>query len=336
MTLWLITCALSAPPVVDRGRIEADLQMLSGVSDIDDGKGPVVSRWIGHPDHERAGDFLVRRLQSIDGLQVRTEVFEAAGESGNRNLIADLPGEDDSLPWVVIGAHWDSTGSADAGWIGAVDPAPGADDDASGVAVVLELARLLSAVPRQSTVRFVLFDAEEQGLLGSVVHAAGMASEGRDVALMLALDPVGYNDGGLNNLWVTFDARWAEPGTDLETLSAASDLVVTALERTLIGGGNRSDHASFWDQNYPALHLASFPQPPTYHTMDDSMANVDVDFTVRVASLVLQYVETLVPVVPARAPANRSGCQHSHPPGAWLAIVMLLALREFGRSAQFR
>ncbi|WP_399895960.1 M28 family peptidase [Streptomyces sp. BBFR51] len=95
------------------------------------------------------------------------------------NLIATRPGAGDA-PTVVVGAHLDS-----------VSGSPGADDNASGVAVVLETARLLSALPASPPVTLAVFDMEELGLIGAR-HAAGELGRGRRVQGMICLESVGY------------------------------------------------------------------------------------------------------------------------------------------------
>lgn len=95
------------------------------------------------------------------------------------NLVADLPGADDR-PTVVIGAHLDT-----------VDGSPGADDNASGVAALLEIARLLGGLPRPPAVTLQFFDMEELGMIGSR-FAARQLRRTRQVAGMMCLESVGF------------------------------------------------------------------------------------------------------------------------------------------------
>lgn len=315
--------------MVDAGRLDADVRALSGVDAI--GGAALVSRHVDHPDHERAGDYLLERLSAIDGLEVEARSFEAEDRTWLRNLVADLPGADPSLPMVVIGAHWDSTASATSGWSGALDPAPGADDDASGCAVVLELARLLSQREWERTIRFVLFDSEEQGLHGSVALSAEMAADGEQVELMYSLDPVGYNSNQAGLFWVTYDPRWPEPGIALSELASAvaPALQATALERTALIG-NRSDHKPFWDEGYPALHVASFPQPPTYHTVDDTVSNVDPAFMAEVTELMVHHVSSIATPVDSGEGegATSCGCSESATMADLRPILLLPGFRR--------
>ena len=324
MIAWLALAALAAP-TLDADRIAADVEALAGGS-------VSTSRNIHHPGNAVAVDWLVSRFGEIDGLVVREEVFEADGVSGLVNVIADLPGNDPSAPWVVISAHIDTTGKADDGYDPATDPAPGADDDASGIAAMLEIARVLSTTRHQSTLRFIAFNAEEEGLLGSFFHTEQL--NGLPIRLVLNLDPIGYNPGDTYTLWITYDARWPDDAMALETLApqVAETLTVTPNDAALLGGDRRSDHAPFWDAGYPALHLASFPQPAEYHTANDTVDVVDPQYTTAVATLVATHAQALA--TPLRTPDAPTGCGCrtgglGGSTGVWLLLLGLWCRKNF-------
>ncbi len=310
--------------------LETDVRWLSGEDALSD--GPIVSRDLHHPDLARARDVLHERLSALPGMVVREEPFTVDGVPGAlpgvANLVADLPGKDPSAPMLVIGAHYDSIASFDDGW---TDPAtmaaPGADDDASGVAVVLAIAGALAGYEPgfERPVRFVLFSAEEYGLLGSFAHVDALAEP---VDAMIQMDPVGYDPGDRAWLWVTHDEPSVALGDAFEATAIASGAVLTVnpVDAADIGGDERSDHYPFWAAGIPALHLASFPQPPTYHTMGDTMANVDVTFTREVAVAVGAFAaERAGPLEP-----EPRGCATSaaSPTLGLLFAAMLLAPRR--------
>lgn len=313
---WLVLFALSAAesgveeqPSPDK--LEETMRVLSGEVPLEG--QPLRSRNIHHPDHPRARAWLRSRLEGIEGLVVWEEPFEAEGRAGLGNLIAELPGAQPDRPMILVGAHLDSTASRTDGWDPTVDEAPGADDDASGVAAVLEIARLLAPETLASTVRFVLFDAEEEGLIGSEIHAA--AYDAGEIALMLSLDPIGHNPGGAGYLWISFDPRW--PSAAEAVVSSGerlqTPLVMQPVDGSLLGANSqRSDHAPFWSAGHPALHLASFPQPPDYHQVTDTLDVVDVAFTASVAALVRAHVRDLAEPMPDVSPRastpERGGC----------------------------
>jgi len=282
--------------------LEADLRILSGVDPLDG--AAIVSRNIHHPDHARAQAWLRGRLQSIPGLVVTEEDFDGAGEA-NTNLIAQLDGLGTDPELVIVGAHYDSTASGEPGYDPLVDPAPGADDDASGVSAVLEIARLMAAWPGgfEHDVRFVLFDAEEEGLLGSFEHAGNLSGT---VRLMASLDPIGFNAGGEDKLWFVWEERWPETRDALEAQAAALDtyLGIGSLEAGFIGGDERSDHFPFWEAGHPALHVASFPQPPAYHTPEDTFDVVDPRFLREVTGLLAAHFAAVAEPLPVEG----AGC----------------------------
>ncbi|MEQ1501096.1 MAG: M20/M25/M40 family metallo-hydrolase, partial [Myxococcota bacterium] len=299
--LILVGSAVAAP--IDTVRL------LSGADPLDG--APIVSRHIDHPDHDRARAWIVDQLAALDGFEVTFTPFDADRDLAN--VVARRAGTDDALPELVVGAHYDTTGAFTDGWVPATDPAPGADDDASGCAAVLALAERLNAGSFRHPVRLVWFDAEEEGLLGSVALAQQLADEGVVIDAMIQLDPVGYSPGGFDGgaplLWITYDDRWPELADGLAARADGTGLDGTAIDRALIGGDTRSDHAPFWDHGFPAVHLASFPQPPTYHTVDDTIANVDPAFLDAVTAVLIdEVVARAVPVDAVDDPPPGCGC----------------------------
>jgi Zn-dependent M28 family amino/carboxypeptidase len=185
---------------------------------------------------------------SVDG---ETEQVSAT------NVIAELPGAQPDAVTVILSAHLDS-----------VPAGPGANDNASGSAVVLELARELaqrSAAERPVTVRFALFGAEELGLYGSRYYVQSLSeADRRAVRADVNLDMVGVGDA------------WRFGGTeDLVQLAlgAATDLGQRALplHGALAGA---SDHASFLDAGVPAVFVYRV-EDPNYHTAGDVAFLVD-------------------------------------------------------------
>lgn len=283
---------------VDTARQLRWLEVLAGERDFEG--IPITSRHVSHPDRERARAFLREELASL-GLDVVEEPFRAEGIEGV-NLIVTLRGAEPDLEPLVVSAHYDSTAALTDGFDPAVDPAPGADDDASGCALVLEAATLLSKEPGfRRSIEFIFFDAEEAGLVGSIAH---VEQRTRGVHGMLSVDSVGSNpaDG-----WVFLSV-----GTGAEHLQQA--LVDASLEQTLrvltevrsVGseliGPPRSDHGPFIEAGLPAAHLGQFPLPASYHTQDDVLSGLDRDFIADNTAVVVAALEQLAePYVDAPA-----------------------------------
>jgi hypothetical protein len=188
-----------------------------------------------------------------------------------RNVLAKLRGKDSSRT-VVVGAHYDHLG---LGGEGSLAPAErgqvhnGADDNASGDAAVLEIARLMSEGPRPDCdVLFVLWSGEELGLLGSEWWADHPTVPLENVAANLNLDMVGRADSGKLQVLA---AGTAEPFASWMSDAGAKcglELVVST-SGNMMGGS--SDHATFLKRKIPALHLFSGLHSDYHKPSDDTV-----------------------------------------------------------------
>ncbi|NEP11501.1 MAG: M20/M25/M40 family metallo-hydrolase [Symploca sp. SIO2C1] len=253
-----------------------------------------------------AGHFFVQqyiRQQLEQWGTVETHEFQVQGKT-HKNLILNLPpqprptekssqsktkGRGESPP-ILIGAHYD-----------AVPGTPGADDNATGVAVLLELARAFTVQPPRYPVRLVAFDMEEYGLLGSEQYAEQLKQQGQPLRLMLSLEMLGYCDpapgsqrypakleyfypnrgdfiGLIGNLstipdLIRLSRRIRKEGTPCEWLPAGQKGLIVPQTRL-------SDHAPFWDRGYQAMMVTdtSFMRNPHYHQATDSIETLNLDF----------------------------------------------------------
>lgn len=211
------------------------------------------------------------------------------------NLCLDLPGQQALAP-VVVGAHYDT-----------VPGSPGADDNATGVAVLLELARQFAGKPPRRPVRLVAFDLEEYGLVGSRTYVEAL--KGQPIHLMLSLEMLGYSVGMLSDQpsqtypipamnyiypqtgdfialignWQTIPRLWRfkrafkAAGIDcawLPMFQKGNPLPAT----------RRSDHAPFWDAGYDAVMVTDTAdlRNPHYHSRTDTLATLDLEFLTQV------------------------------------------------------
>lgn len=203
---------------------------------------------------------------------------------------------------VIVGCHLDSTAAFSAGGYNpASDPAPGADDDASGIAATLAMARYMwqfrNTLPH--TVRFCFFNAEEQGMVGSRAYAQYLKAAGAPIRAVVCADMIGYNsdanrifeihagytDGAVRDASVPIANTIAAWAATLGGLAPAQIYSGTnsgpGSDRTLYDGAiGRSDHASFHEQGYPAVVVSEdffvntpaepLKDPnPNYHDEDD-------------------------------------------------------------------
>ncbi len=230
--------------------------------------GLIGPRPLGSPQELAALSYFALKLEEY-GCEVEWQPVKGTGEEAGQsnintssfNVIGRLPGQ--STRQIVVGAHIDS----------ASPEIPGADDDGSGIAVLLELARVLSGKPHQATVVFVAFCGEEAGLVGSKSFVRNYPL--KDVALMLQLDMTS-NDAPLM-LWL--DTKKGQSPTWLVDASIDAfhrlgyrRIDYPTLFQTINGAfdGAGSDHEPFLEKEIPAIAFVSDVRFPI-HTPNDSL-----------------------------------------------------------------
>ena len=236
-----------------------------------------------------------------------TVVFDEFSYMGERfvNLIARPP-ECPPGPRLLLGAHLDT-----------VPGSPGADDNASGVAVLLEIARLVAALRPPPPVECVAFALEELGLVGSDHYAAMLKQRRQDLLGMLSLEMVGFTESrGLqhypwflrhrfpragNYLGLAANSR-SRPLLDIVAAACRTipelpvETIVIPRNGWLVPESRLSDHAPFWDRGYPALLVTdtAFLRNPHYHQPSDRVDTLDLVFLEYVARAIAVAVEALV------------------------------------------
>jgi hypothetical protein len=181
----------------------------------------------------------------------------------NPNVVAVLPGLAHPKRIVVLGGHYDSISPN-------VNHCPGADDNASGTACVLECAELLGREEFDCTIVFVAFSGEETGLQGSEAYASEAATRGDDIIAMVAVDMIGYvaaQDAIDLDIITNTSSRWLRD----RAFDAAALYVpeFSLVDGRLVGG--TSDHASFWRHGFDAIMFFedSYSYTPYIHTEND-------------------------------------------------------------------
>ncbi len=248
---------------------------------------------------EAARDYLVDRLADY-GLVSELDEFDVNGETCH-NVIARKEGVDDpSVVW-IYSAHYDSTSTSPDFY------APGADDNASGVAAVLEAARLLSEHEFRYTIWFVLTAAEEQGSRGSEHLADWLATDGVDVRGVIAPDMIGYwplgDDDFLDILGDDDSEHLVEEMSDI-----ADELGVA--HKTWIHHGYcyGDDHTNYQEYGFAALTPmdcveahnipSSGETTPHYHRATDTIDTIHLPFTRKVAGVTTATLATWAEEVP--------------------------------------
>ena len=273
-------------PVFDPARLKAHVAWLADPAR--EGRGA------GSQGLEASADYIAKAFEKA-GLkpagdygsyfQAFTMPRKGEGEPyALKNVVGVLPGTDPKLAAhpVVIGAHYDHLGTgqpdARAGNEGKVHP--GADDNASGVAVLLELAELLGRTlkPRRSVV-FVAFSGEEWGRYGSKHFAAGVKAAARRPFAMMNLDSVGRL--GPKKLMVL----GAESASEWRHIAMGVGFTTGVQSECVTDGPAGSDHVSFHEIGVPAVQVFSGLHTD-YHSPTDTADTIDVDGMVKVATFV--------------------------------------------------
>ncbi len=184
------------------------------------------------------------------------------------NVIAEITGLEEPDSIYIICGHLDSIT-----WP-LSDSAPGADDNASGSATVLEAARVMAPYNFRYTVRFICFGAEEVGLIGSEFYAQSAYSAGEAVKGVINLDMILYSPPGFDSLWIPYDAQ--SEGLAQAVVSAMGTYV-PELEVVSVydPSATYSDHSSFWQYGYPAVLGIEYAvdDNPFYHSPTDLLEN---------------------------------------------------------------
>jgi len=262
---------------IDEARLVAHMTALAAVG----------SRDPRHPGHEKAAQYLRDELAKLPGLAIGQHQTVQQGVKLT-NIIVTVPPTGPSAQTslngaILLCAHYDSTAVRTPGWRPAVDPAPGADDNATGTAALLEMARILAgergSLRRPMVLAF--FDGEELFFKGSAAYQQSLAGLSQPITFadVIDIDMVGFNPiaDRLDLIYYTNES------------AALRDRVISANDRYAIGvaplvpqlatsGATILDAAPFGLAGIPAVALvqrygendATFPGNYTFHTVNDT------------------------------------------------------------------
>jgi hypothetical protein len=286
ITLW------PRGPAVLSSAVEADPRVATMIAQVDPARLDQYSRWLtgeepvdigGEPytittRHTHSGPPLQKATQytydHLAGLGLEVEVHPWR-EATPPNVLAMLPGLTHPDQVYLLSAHLDDMPTGPL--------APGADDNASGVAAVLMIADILSQYDFGCTLRFALWTGEEQGLLGSDAWAAWAAGQGMQIQGVLNLDMIAYD--AVPPPVIDLHARsWLTESVTMAHLFAnvvegyELDLVPEVLVDNYLG--DYSDNRSFWDEGYAAILAIEDNDDftPYYHTPDDRLATLNMAY----------------------------------------------------------
>lgn len=262
-------------------RIEADLEALTAYP----------TRHTLSPHSVEAAGWIEERFREAGLKEIHRSAFSYRGIE-RHNVVGSKRGTAPESGIVLIGAHYDSRmerlGDAEA-------PAPGADDNATGVASLLEIARSLREVPTRRTIRFVAFSGEEQGLVGSRAYAELCKKEKLNIEVMINLDMVGRPmDADRREIVVEHD-----PGMRVRSNDGASRAWANWLARSVRAAGLTVKEGPIYGSDYLPFEAAGHAcvglfdgadREPFYHTGDDRLEDVDPVYCARAAAAVIELI----------------------------------------------
>lgn len=217
-----------------------------------------------HAQSVVAQNWIAEQFQGF-GLQVEIMDFAMPGGAASDNVIAKITGTKYPNEYVICGAHYDSYSNSSS--------APGADDNASGTAAVIEMARIMKDYTFDRTVVFCAFSGEEYGLYGSAAYASRAAQQGMEIHGYVNLDMIGY----LKPTSTVMKTTLIYPPTAQELATFYTNICATYLPDFVVApgslSGGDSDHTSFNNNGY--MGIFPFEAVPDYspfiHTANDKV-----------------------------------------------------------------
>ncbi|MCX6561410.1 MAG: M28 family metallopeptidase [Candidatus Aminicenantes bacterium] len=246
---------------------------------------------------ESAGAYLYDAFSRL-GLRTEYDPFIFSSYA-TRNIVATLPGRVEPNREIIVCGHYDSTSNQ------RTTLAPGADDNGSGTAAVLEIARVLAGSAFDYTVKFICFSAEEWGLYGSQHYAAAAQAAGEVILAVINMDMIAFPD---RSPWM-LDIVRNTPSADLARhfVAAASAYAGLTVNTVAVSSWPYSDQSPFWNAGYAALCAIENEEPgnPYYHKTTDTLSTLTMGYALRTVQASLATTAELAR--PASTPVSPSG-----------------------------
>ncbi|MBL4628099.1 MAG: Zn-dependent exopeptidase M28 [Roseicyclus sp.] len=269
--------ATSIADLVDQVRPQTLRQHVFGLS-------AFPTRWTDHPDFPAVEQWVVDAF-GADGAEITRQPYAMPSGKTRHNIVVGDPS--DPREMVLVGAHFDSISQTPA------QDAPGANDNATGIAALLEAQRILAPLNLDRQIVFVAFSGEEQGLLGSRATAEIAAQEAWPLALMLNLDMLGFRPPQPDApMVIEFDQGNVVPSNDAQARAFGHEAARLAAAHTTLN----TTHTDIWASDYMPFEARGFPcigfydggaESAFYHTSSDSPDHVDYQRLEQVTRLVV-------------------------------------------------
>ena len=242
----------------------------------------IVSRHKNNLSNNKAADYIKQKLYSY-GLTTFDQWFSATG----RNVYAVQPGTTYPNKKYIICAHYDNMPSGTT--------APGADDNASGTAAVIEAARIFSNYSFPFTIVYALFDEEEQGLIGSAYYAQQAYNAGDSIIGVINLDMIAYDSNNDNVAEIHTRPIAFSIALTNKMVIVNSTYNLGVVLNIKNPGSTASDHSPFWNRGYSAILLIEHynnSTPPNdfnayYHTVNDLLIHFNQPYFLKLSRLAL-------------------------------------------------
>ncbi|MCR4409173.1 MAG: M20/M25/M40 family metallo-hydrolase [Candidatus Saccharicenans sp.] len=255
-----------------------------------------------------ARDWLLKEFRKIPGLEVVDDGYKLP-KQGQRivrdtelhNVVAIKKGKADRERIIIVNAHYDTIAVSQDGRFNYEDfntGAPGANDDASGIAAMLEMARIIAPLETEATIHFAAFSGEEQGLVGSTLYARKMKEQGRNVEAVLTMDMISNVRAGNGYIDSTRVRVFSDDPNDSSSRELAryvkkiAEQVYPSFEVNLIYRADRfgrgGDHTPFVQEGYAGIRFTEARENYSIqHTTQDVIENLSVPYCADVARIVL-------------------------------------------------
>lgn len=312
VAMFAVKPAVSRPAIGEHARAEIDALGERLMRHVRVLGGRVGERNLFRPDALQAAAEHIRQTWSEQGFSVTSEAYEVAGQHC-ANLFVEHRGSSRAHELVVVGAHYDS-----------VVGSPGANDNATGVAILLEMSSLLRASSSPRSLRLVAFVNEEPPFfatehMGSRRHARNARARGDQIVAMISLETLGYYSDDPSSQRYPFPLGAFYPSTgnflgvvgNLGSRSLVRDMLRYLMEATdlpvegaatfaWLPGVDWSDHRSFWKEGYRAVMLTdtALYRYPQYHSAEDRPEKINAGEFARAAHGIIKAVQRLASAPP--------------------------------------
>jgi len=224
-----------------------------------------------------SGDYIYDEFVKM-GLDTRKHYWERNSLNGN-NIEATIYGVDETSDQIfVVCAHYDSVPSS-----------PGADDDGSGVAAVISAARAMNNYEFNHTIRFVAFSGEEQGIYGSYFYVEEADNNNDNIIAALNADMIGYAETEEDRTLIRIYHQDHPLEWLIDYTSEVAEEYHDYIDIDVVPSGYSwgSDHYRFWEAGYEAVFYAEYNFNAYYHSPEDTIENMDIDYAVRSSRLII-------------------------------------------------